>query len=55
MKLSKKEYEKSIKKTMSYIENHPGCYSIDIGVVLKLQPEVVLKILTQLVNCHLTS
>ena len=48
MKISKKEYDITSKKVMTYIIKHPGCYSLDIGVKLKLRPELVLKILTQL-------
>jgi len=48
MKITKEKYKISLKKVMDYCLEHPGCGSFEIITETKIEPEIVLKTLTQL-------
>jgi len=50
MEISQKEYDAALKKITDYCLKHPGCGSFEVIVETRLQPELVLKALTQLKN-----
>jgi len=48
METTQEEYDASLKKVMDYCLKHPGCGSFEIITETKIEPEIVLKTLTQL-------